>query len=73
MFASGDTIGGCGNWTIVMIEPLLAEIRDRCLRGETGCWKGDIAEVLIYSEALSEAKLRAVQQYLGRKYGLGGR
>lgn len=43
-----------------------------CLRGETGCWKGDIAEVLIYGEALSEADVRAVQRYLGRKYGLRG-
>ncbi len=30
-----------------------------CLRGETGCWKGDIAEVLIYSEALAEENQRA--------------
>jgi hypothetical protein len=44
-----------------------------CLRGETGCWKGDIAEVLIYSEALSEVSRRAVQRYLSRKYGLGSR
>jgi hypothetical protein len=44
-----------------------------CLRGETGCWKGDIAEVLVYSEALLEAKQRAVQQYLAHKYGLGHR
>ena len=44
-----------------------------CLRGESGCWKGDIAEILIYAEALSEANQRAVQRYLSRKYGLGGR
>jgi hypothetical protein len=44
-----------------------------CLRGETGCWKGDIAEVLIYSAALSEGNQRAVLHYLSRKYGLGNK
>lgn len=44
-----------------------------CLRGEMGCWQGDLAEILIYSEALSEEDAQAVQRYLGRKYGLDGK
>lgn len=41
-----------------------------CLRGETGCWEGDIAEVLLYGEALTEPERSAVEIYLSRKYTL---
>ena len=43
-----------------------------CLRSKTGCWKGDIAEILIYGDALSEEDCRAVERYLRLKYALGG-
>lgn len=39
-----------------------------CLRSEAGGWKGDIAEILIYGQALPEPDVRAVQEYLSRKY-----
>lgn len=41
-----------------------------CLRGESGCWKGDIAEILIYGAALAEKDHESVQRYLAHKYGL---
>jgi hypothetical protein len=41
-----------------------------CLRDEAGCWRGDIAEVLVYGEALSEDARQAVERYLARKYGI---
>jgi prepilin-type N-terminal cleavage/methylation domain-containing protein len=33
-------------------------------------WSGDIAEVIIYNFALSDAQRRSVEQYLGNKYGI---
>ena len=42
-----------------------------CLRSETGCWKGDIAEILIYGDALSDEDCRGVERYLQQKYALG--
>jgi hypothetical protein len=42
-----------------------------CLRGGSGCWKGDVAEVLVYADALSDASCLAVERYLRRKYALG--
>jgi len=41
-----------------------------CLRGETGCWNGELAEILVYGDALSEKDHRAVERYLKQKYGL---
>lgn len=41
-----------------------------CRRNEEGPWKGDIAEVLIYADALTDAEHEAVQRYLSGKYGL---
>lgn len=39
-------------------------------QGLTAYWDGDVAEVLIYAEALSTRDRNQVGQYLGTKYGL---
>lgn len=33
-------------------------------------WSGDIAEVIVYSYAMTDSERRAVEKYLGTKYGL---
>jgi hypothetical protein len=42
-----------------------------CLRSETGCWKGGIAEILIYGDALSAEDCGSVEHYLRHKYAIG--
>ena len=43
--------------------------RDRAIGGRT--WQGDIAEVVIYEEALSDYDRKGVEVYLDEKWGLG--
>ena len=41
-----------------------------CEHRQSNCWKGDIAEIIIYGDALSAVDRRAVEDYLARKYGM---
>ena len=41
-----------------------------CLRSGSGCWKREVAEVLVYADALSDADRHAVEKYLLNKYGI---
>jgi hypothetical protein len=41
-----------------------------CLRSESGCWKGEIAEILIYGDSLSDEDCQTVERYLQQKYAL---
>ena len=33
-------------------------------------WNGDVAEIIVYNRALSDAERKSVEDYLGKKYGL---
>lgn len=37
--------------------------------GTSAVWSGDIAEIVVYSTALTDAQIRQVETYLGRKWG----
>ena len=65
------------DWNVLSIQasgaiPLSAISRERSnsnipARG----WRGDIAEILVYSEALTDEQVKAVSQYLATKWQVG--
>jgi prepilin-type N-terminal cleavage/methylation domain-containing protein len=41
-----------------------------CQTGDISCFDGDVSEIIMYSRVLKEAERKAVEKYLGKKYGI---
>lgn len=69
-----DNINIRNQFFIYSMQPTLnaADIKwfGRTETNNVAYWSGDIAEVIAYSYAMSDSKRRAVEKYLGTKYGL---
>ena len=67
------------DWNVLSIQasgaiPLSAISRERSNLNGTGAvrgWRGDIAEILVYTEALTDEQVKAVSQYLATKWQVG--
>jgi hypothetical protein len=66
---NGAALGAPG-----LTQELPEEFGEFVYVGSTGvaheCWKGDIAELLVFNRALAETELDQAETYLARKYGI---
>ena len=63
-------------WNVLSIQasgsvPVSGISRERGSLGEARGWRGDIAEVLVYTGTLTEEQYQAVSQYLATKWQVG--
>ncbi|MBR0191098.1 MAG: autotransporter-associated beta strand repeat-containing protein [Thermoguttaceae bacterium] len=73
--AHADANIGTG-WNVLSIQatgtvPVSAISRERTNLTAARGWRGDIAEILVYTEALTDEQVQAVSKYLATKWNVG--
>ena len=64
------------DWNVLTIQatgdvPVSAISRERTNLTEARGWRGDIAEILVYTDILTDAQVQEVNQYLATKWNVG--